>query len=129
MIVAYSLIGLLATRLARRGVGSATLLGGGMTLALATLLLIISVAVDQHYLLWVAYGTFSSCGTLAYSQAAAGFPVSLSGRANSTLNLMVFLGAFSLQWGMGILIDGLRAAGRLPMLSAAISDTTVDCWK
>ena len=25
---------------------------------------------------------------------------------------MVFLGAFSLQWGMGILIDGLRAAGQ-----------------
>ena len=112
MVAAYMLIGLLSTGLARRGISPIYLLSGGMTLSLLTLLLIITQAVDQHYLLWVAYGTFSSCGTLAYSQAAAGFPVSLSGRANSTLNLMVFLGAFSLQWGMGILIDGLRAAGQ-----------------
>ena len=112
MVVAYMLIGLLSTGLARRGISPIYLLSGGMTLSLLTLLLIITQAVDQHYLLWIAYGTFSSCGTLAYSQAAAGFPVSLSGRANSTLNLMVFLGAFSLQWGMGILIDSLRAAGQ-----------------
>ena len=112
MIVAYSLIGLLATRLARRGVGASALLGGGMTLALVTLLLIIGEAVDQHYLLWIAYGSFSSFGTLAYTAMSTGFPVALSGRANSTLNLMVFAGAFSLQWGLGILIDLMLGAGR-----------------
>ena len=112
MIVAYSLIGLLATGLARRGIGTVALLGGGMTLALLTLLLIIFELSEQHYLLWIAYGTFSSFGTLAYTAASAGFPVALSGRANSTLNLMVFAGAFSLQWGVGILIDLLVAAGQ-----------------
>jgi sugar phosphate permease len=112
MVVSYALIGLLATRLARRGIGPIYLLGGGMAMALLTLLLIITQAVEQHYLLWIAYGVFSSTGTLAYSQTAAGFPVSLSGRANATLNLMVFLGAFSLQWGMGILIDALAASGQ-----------------
>ena len=112
MVIAYMLIGLLATRLAQRGIGPIYLLIGGMSLSLLTLLLIITQAVEQHFLLWIAYGTFSSCGTLSYSQTAAGFPVSLSGRANSTLNLMVFLGAFSLQWGMGGMIDALRAAGQ-----------------
>ena len=38
--------------------------------------------------------------------------MALSGRVNSTLNLMVFAGAFSLQWGLGVLIDLLLAAGR-----------------
>ena len=114
MIAAYALIGMLATGLARRGIGTLTLLGGGLTLALLTLLLIITEAVDQHYLLWIAYGTFSSCGTLAYAATSAGFPVALSGRVNSTLNLMVFAGAFSLQWGVGILIDTLIAAGQTP---------------
>ena len=37
--------------------------------------------------------------------------MALSGRANSTFNLMVFLGAFGLQWRMGVLIDRLQASG------------------
>lgn len=112
MVGAYALIGLLATRLARRGIGPIYLLGGGLALALVTLALIITQALEQHYLLWIAYGVFSSCGTLAYAVMSAGFPVTLSGRANTTYNLMVFLGAFSLQWGMGVLIEWLEAAGQ-----------------
>ena len=111
MLFAYLLIGLLATRLARRGIGTLQLVGGGMALALLTLLAIISEAIDQHYLLWAAYGIFSSCGTLAYALMASGFRVELSGRANSTLNLLVFAGAFGLQWGMGGLIELLQVAG------------------
>ena len=111
MVLAYALIGLLATRLARRGIGTLHLLGCGMAGSLLTLLLIITEATGQHYLLWILYGTFSSFGTLAYSLTSAGFPVALSGRANTTFNLMVFLGAFGLQWGLGVMIDGLRAGG------------------
>jgi len=111
MVVAYILIGLLATGLARRGIAPIYLLGGGMLMSLLALLLIITQAIDQHYVLWMAFGVFSSFGTLGYSQMSAGFPVALSGRANSTLNLMVFLGAFGLQWGMGILIEMLQANG------------------
>jgi MFS family permease len=111
MVLAYLLIGLLSTWLARRGIGTIHLLCGGMSLSLLTLLLIISQAVEQNYPLWMAYGVFSSFGTLAYSQMSAGFPVALSGRANSTLNLMVFVGAFSLQWGIGVLIELLQACG------------------
>lgn len=62
-------------------------------------------------MLWILYGAFSSFGTLAYALTSAGFPVALSGRANTTYNLMVFVGAFGLQWGLGVMIDGLRALG------------------
>ena len=111
MVVAYILIGLLATGLARRGIAPIYLLCGGMVMSLLVLLLIITQATDRHYVLWMAFGVFSCFGTLAYSQMSAGFPVALSGRANSTFNLMVFLGAFGLQWGMGVLIDMLQASG------------------
>ncbi|MFZ4536596.1 MFS transporter [Propionivibrio sp.] len=111
MVAAYLLIGLLATWLARRGIGPNHLLSGGMAMSLLTMLLIITQAAEQHYLLWIAYGVFSSFGTLAYPQMSAGFPVALSGRANATFNLMVFIGAFGLQWGMGVLIDLLQASG------------------
>ena len=111
MAIAYFLIGLLSTKLAQRGVRTDHLLGGGLTLALLSLLAIITQAIDNHYLLWAAYGFFSSVGTLNYAAASAGFPVELSGRVNTLLNLLSFVCAFVLQWGMGILIDALQAAG------------------
>jgi hypothetical protein len=37
--------------------------------------------------------------------------VELSGRVNTLLNMLSFAGAFALQWGMGLLIDALRAGG------------------
>ena len=119
MVASYFLIGLLSTELARRGIRTVHLLGGGLTLALLTLLAIITQASDQHYLLWAAYGLFSSTGTLNYAATTEGFPVALSGRVNTLLNLFAFAGAFLLQWGMGILIDALQAAGR----SAAAAHT------
>jgi MFS family permease len=112
MLIAYLLIGLLATGLARRGIKPLMLLAAGLGLSLLTLALIVTQAVEHTYLLWIAYGSFSSFGTLAYSQAAAGFAVALSGRANTAFNLMVFVGAFGVQWGLGLLIDLLQAQGQ-----------------
>jgi len=112
MLLVYLLIGLLATGLARRGIRPVMLLAGGLALSLAALTLIVTEAVAQTRLLWIAYGSFASFGTLVYSQTAAGFPVELSGRVNTALNLMVFLGAFGVQWGLGVLIDLLQAHGQ-----------------
>ena len=117
MVVSYFMIGLLSTRLAQRGITTVHLLGGGLSLALLTLLLIISQASEQHYLLWMAYGLFSSTGTLTYAATAAGFPVHLSGRVNTVLNLFAFAGAFGLQWGMGLLIDAVQASSHSAALA------------
>jgi predicted MFS family arabinose efflux permease len=111
MLVTYGVIGLFATRLARRGVKPAHLLGGGLVLALAALALIVTGASPRLRLLWAAYGTFSCFGTLVFAVAGEGFPASLAGRANTALNVLVFAGAFGIQWGMGAAIDALRATG------------------
>lgn len=110
-------IGLLATTLARRGIRPVQLLGAGLSILLVMLALIVNGGLQQSYLLWLVYGTFSSFGTLAYSQAAAGFPLSLSGRANTAFNLMVFIGAFGVQWGLGLLIDLLQGYGQSPAMA------------
>jgi hypothetical protein len=39
------------------------------------------------------------------------FPAALAGRALSSFNLLIFSGVFVVQWGVGLLIDGLRALG------------------
>jgi hypothetical protein len=39
------------------------------------------------------------------------FPPALAGRALSAFNLVIFAGIFVLQWGIGLLIDGIGALG------------------
>lgn len=111
MLVAYALIGLAATRLARRGIGPLALLGGGMFMALLSLLAIICEVSAHHYPLWIAYGAFSSFGTLCFASVSKGFPAHLAGRVNTLCNLMSFIGGFIFQWGIGLLIDHLLACG------------------
>jgi hypothetical protein len=61
--------------------------------------------------LWPVLGACFSLSNIAYSLVALAFPVTLSGRANTALNLMAFAGAFGLQWGFGVLVDALQAGG------------------
>lgn len=112
MLLSFIFIGLLASWLARHGIKPLSLYSAAMGLSLLTLLLIATQAVSHTYLLWIVYGVFSSFSTLAYSQTAAGFPLALSGRANTALNLMVFAGAFVMQWALGLFIDLLQARGQ-----------------
>ncbi|HEX5804388.1 MAG TPA: MFS transporter, partial [Azospira sp.] len=114
MLFTYVGIGLLSTRLARRGVPPLRLLAGGVGLSIAMLALIALEALPWTRALWIAYGVCAGFGTLGYSQTAAGFPLALAGRATTTYNLMVFAGGFGAQWGMGLLIDRLTAAGHSP---------------
>ena len=62
-------------------------------------------------LLWPVLGICFSLSNIAYSLVAQAFPASLSGRANTALNLLVFAGAFGLQWGIGGFVDILQAGG------------------
>lgn len=112
MLFTYIGIGLLATRLARRGVPTVWLFAGGIALSILMLALITVQALPWTRALWIAYGVCAGFGTLGYAQTSAGFPLALAGRATTTYNLMVFAGGFGAQWGMGLLIDLLMHAGQ-----------------
>lgn len=114
MLAGYLVIGLVATPLARRGITAAHLVGFGVPVAIATLLLVVTEATPHTLVLWTTFGGFACFGTLLYAANARNFPVELAGRANTALNVTVFLGAFGLQWGIGALIDLLRARGSDP---------------
>lgn len=103
-LVSYFLIAVFATRLIRRGLKPSRFIAGA--LALAWLCLISATAGARPALpLWVVYTACSATSTLLYAALGTYFPPSLFGRVTSTLNLLTFLGAFSLQWGLGILVD------------------------
>ena len=110
MLVSHLGIASFATRLARAGIRPGAILVGGYALALAGQAAMVA-GLQPAALMWFVYGVGVSGGSLAYSLLAGHFAPSLSGRVTTTLNLLAFVGAFSLQWGLGLLIDGLVAVG------------------
>ena len=110
MLLSHLGIATFAVRLARAGITPARLLLGGFGLALASQAAMLA-GLGPAMLLWFAYGVGVSGGSLSYSLLSAHFAPALSGRVTTTLNLLLFIGAFTLQWGLGVLIDGLGAAG------------------
>ncbi len=111
MLVAFGSWGLVMPRLVRRGLDAGTLMAWGVPLPLALLALNVALgggATALHWALWCV-----SCTVVSLSQPAVGaaFPAALAGRALSAFNLVIFSGVFAVQWGVGLLIDRLRAAG------------------
>lgn len=111
MLLGFLFMGFFATRLVHRGVKLEQVYRGAMILAAGLFALIASFPHFAGNLLWPVLGACFSLSNIAYSLVAQAFPPSLSGRANTALNLLVFVGAFGLQWGIGALVDALQASG------------------
>ena len=65
-----------------------------------------------HLGIWFFFGFVFSVGNLAYALLQSHYAGTLAGRVNTALNLMVFVGAFGIQWGFGAMVDALQAAGQ-----------------
>jgi MFS family permease len=104
MIAGYFAFGALAARLSRRGVPTARVASVGMLLFLGVQLLLTWQNFSLAVPLWVLFGFFGTACILPYAVLSQHFPAQLSGRVNTTLNLLVFLGAFAAQWGVGVIV-------------------------
>ncbi len=111
MLTGFLFLGFFATRLVRRGVKLEKIYRGAMLTAFASFGLIAIRPDFAGAWLWPLFGAGYSLSNIAYSLVAQSFPLALSGRASTSLNLLVFAGAFSLQWGIGGLVDALQAHG------------------
>ena len=111
MLAGFLFMGFFATRLVHRGIKLEKLYLGAMVVAVSLFGLICGLPSVAGNLLWPLLGICFSLSNVSYSLVAQAFPPALSGRANTALNLLVFAGAFGLQWGIGGLVDTLQAAG------------------
>ena len=59
--------------------------------------------------------------TLAQPAVAMKFPTSLAGKSLTSFNLLIFLGTFIMQWGIGLIIDLSQFLGRGEIQSFQIS--------
>ncbi|MBL8446096.1 MAG: MFS transporter, partial [Zoogloeaceae bacterium] len=103
-------IGRFATRLASLGMTTPRLMAGGLAIVLIIEALIL-LQIGPTRVLWAAFGYFAATGAQIYGVVTHQFPLALSGRVSTAVNLLVFAGAFGVQWGLGGLIDSLGAQG------------------
>ena len=120
MLCTFWTWGLVNPGLTRRGIGADRLMRWGLPLSFL-LLAIIIIAGDALStgagVLWAFYCMSCSFVSLSQPAVAMAFPSALAGRALSAYNLVIFMGVFVIQWGVGLLIDGLRALGLGEVLS------------
>jgi len=97
--------GIMAARLAPRGIAALSLLKLGMGAFLIVQCGLVFQLTTVVLPLWLAFGFFGVVGSLAYPLVAQQFSVELAGRANTALNVLVFIFAFSGQWAVGAIIN------------------------
>ncbi|MGB3212262.1 MAG: MFS transporter [Desulforhopalus sp.] len=105
MIVGFITLGIIAERLSKRGVSVATTAVTGMTLFIIVQLAMIFGPIDWCIPVWLAFGFLGTSGIIAYSALSQSFPIHLSGRVTTAINLLVFIAAFVGQWAIGGMID------------------------
>jgi len=105
MIVGATLWGSVFDRLTRRGISAIRVLRGGLALYLVALALLASGAKSGTLYLMFALSLFAQVTPLVYAVLSKQVPLELSGRTTSTLNFLVFMGAFVVQWGTGLVIN------------------------
>ena len=106
--------GLVNPALVRRGVTAERLISWGLPSSFILLAIIVIAGDTLSTLATPAIALYCmSCSFVSLTQPAVGmaFPQTLAGRALSAYNLVIFAGVFVVQWGIGLLIDGVRALG------------------
>jgi len=103
MGVGFLTWGILTDRLVRLGLRPMTIAGGGMGLFTVVLIIMATGWVTDIglWILLAAVGFFASAGSLNYAIVSQHFPRDLAGRANTAHNVLVFVTAFIVQWGIG----------------------------
>lgn len=105
MTVGFVATGLSADLLSRVRVKPMVVMAAGTLIFIfAQLLMVLRVAPGAWWSL-ALFGLFSNFHALCYPILSDHFPRGYAGRANTGLNLLVFLGAFSCQYAMGGALD------------------------
>ena len=111
MLAAFSLWGAWVPRLYAKGWTAQRLIALGVPLSLGVLVLAVTLGHRATAWAWALFCVSSTVVSLSQPAIGQAFPASLAGRALSAYNLVIFVGIFVLQWGIGLAIDAFRAAG------------------
>jgi predicted MFS family arabinose efflux permease len=111
-MVAGSLsFGWLTDRLGRYRVRPITVCGLGMSVFLLfEALMLLGTAVPPAVLA-IGFSFFGTAGAMNYAILAQTMPAHLTGRVSTCFNLLIFVAAFGLQWGLGAILNAWTPTG------------------
>lgn len=105
MTVAFVTSGWIADRLRTRGIAHVTTLKAYMLLAIVSQAWLMAAPTLAPHLAWALFGYGANGMLIGYALLATRFPPEMTGRLNTSVNLMAFSAAFLIQWGVGLVVN------------------------
>ena len=103
--------GLVNPALARAGWHTDRLIAWGVPVSLLALAANIAGGAATGWVGWTVFCVASTVISLSQPAVGMAFKPALAGRALSAFNLVIFSGVFTVQWGIGLLIDAFASLG------------------
>jgi len=123
MLVAFFVWGYFLPKISKYGLETMKLMKYGLPISYISLLVIIISGENAGAIHFTIYILTSIVLTLAQPAIALSFPTSLAGKSLTSFNLLIFLGTFMMQWGIGLVIDLCQFLGKEEIQSFKISFT------
>ncbi|MGE0798411.1 MAG: nitrate/nitrite transporter [Lautropia sp.] len=111
LMIAFLLVGAVAPRLGHTERSAVRLAGGAAGVNVLPLVLIAAAPAFAGVWAWLLFAATSAVFTPVQARVGMSFPARLAGRALTAFNLIIFVAAFVLQTGLGLLLDVALGAG------------------
>jgi MFS family permease len=121
MLVAFFVFGYILPKITKLGLKSMQLMKFGLPISYLSLLVIIISGENAGAIHFTIYILTSIVLTLTQPAVALSFPTSLAGKSLTSFNLLIFVGTFIMQWGIGLVIDLSQFLGKGEIQSFQIS--------
>ena len=121
MLIAFFVWGYILPKITKLGLETIKLMKFGLPISYLSLLVIIISGENAGAIHFTIYILTSIVLTLTQPAVALSFPTSLAGKSLTSFNLLIFLGTFIMQWGIGLIIDLSQYLGKGEIQSFQIS--------
>lgn len=105
LLAAYLAMSVVSPKLEAKGIALARQTTIGFFWFLGCMVLILAWQTPSAWWAWIAMAPGIPAVILIQTQTALMFPKAIAGRVLTTFNLVMFAGAFAVQWGVGLLAD------------------------
>ena len=123
MLIAFFVWGYILPKISNLGIGTMKLIKFGLPISYLSLLIIIISGENAGAIHFIIYIFTSIVLSLTQPAVAMRFSTSLAGKSLTSFNLLIFLGTFIMQWGIGLVIDLSQLLGKGEIQSFQISFT------
>ena len=120
-LIGFFVWGYFLPKISKYGLNSFKLMKFGIPISYLVLLSIVILGSKVGVFLLTLYILTSIVLSLSQPAVALSFPKHLAGKSLTSFNLIIFLGTFVTQWGIGLIIDLSQSFGKSEIASFQIS--------